>query len=66
MRSEVLVAELAGLIRRLERRIQTNPKYAAVLDVDTTDEALQHVLEGVEDAICGLVMLHIQLRRDQK
>lgn len=64
MRSDLLVIELGSLIRRLERRIQSHPRYAAVLEVDTTDEAVQHALEGIEDAIAGLVMLHIQLRRD--
>lgn len=63
MRSELFTQELAGVIRRLESRITRDPKYARLFDVDTPDEALQHTLDGIEDAIAGLVMLHIQLRR---
>lgn len=64
MRSDLLVSELGSIIRRLEHRIKTTPRYAAVLeDVDTQDEALQVALDGIEDAIAGLVMLHIQLRQ---
>lgn len=66
MRSEVLVNELAGIVRRMEQRINRSPKYAALLEQDSTDQSLQVVLEGIEDAIAGLVMLHIQLRRDSK
>lgn len=66
MRSELLIGELAGIIRRLEINIRSNPRYASLLDVDTQDEALAHVLEGIEDAIAGLVVLHIQLRRDHQ
>lgn len=65
MRTELLIQELAGVIRRLEGRITRDPKYARLFEVDTTDEALQHTLEGIEDAVAGLVMLHIQLRRPQ-
>ena len=63
MNSDLLVTELAGLIRRLEHRINTNPKYAEVLGWGSEDEAVQLVLDGLEDAICGLVLLHIQTRK---
>lgn len=66
MRSDLLVSELGSLIRRLENRIRTNPRYAAVLEEDRAEDALQHTLDGIEDAIAGLVMLHIQLRRNHK
>lgn len=62
MRSEILTTELASIIRRLQHRIESTPRYAALLDVDTQDEALAHVLEGIEDAIAGLVVLHIKTR----
>lgn len=62
MLSELLLQELGGIIRRLENRVRTSPRWANVLQEDTTDASLQVVLEGLEDAICALVMLHIQIR----
>lgn len=66
MRSEVLSGELAGLIRRLQNRIEGEQQYAHLLSTDSKDQSLQHVLRGIEDAIAGLVVLHIQLRRDHQ
>lgn len=66
MRSELLVGELAGIIRRLENRIKTTPKYASLLQQDTEDAALELTLDGIEDAIAGLVLLHIHLRESKR
>lgn len=66
MRSEELRPELAGIISRLEHRILTDPRYAQVLGRDTADNSTTLTLQGIEDAIVGLVMLHIQMRRDQR
>lgn len=66
MRTEELLPELAGIIRRLEHRIQRDPKYASLLEVDTEDEAESFALDAIEDAIAGLIVLHIQLRRQGK
>lgn len=63
MRSEELITELAGLIRRLERKVRTSPRLADLLDVDTEQESQQQALDALEDAIVALVVLHIQLRR---
>lgn len=65
MNSELLAGELGGIIRRLEHRIKTTPRYAQILEQDSEDESLAQTLGALEDAICGLVMLHIQLRRNQ-
>lgn len=65
MRSEQLRPELAGLIARLEHRILADPRYAQVLGRDTQDNSRAHTLAALEDAIIGLVMLHVQIRRDQ-
>lgn len=65
MRSEELRPELAGIIARLEHRIMADPKYATVLQRDAVDNTKAFTLAGIEDAIAGLVMLHIQIRRDQ-
>lgn len=66
MRSEQLRPELAGIISRLEHRILTDPRFAQVLGRDTADNSTTLTLQGIEDAIVGLVMLHIQMRRDQR
>lgn len=66
MRSEELRPELAGLIARLEHRILTDPRYAQVLGRDQAENSVAFTLQGLEDAIVGLVMLHIQMRRDQR
>lgn len=66
MRSEELTNELAGLISRLSHRIQRHPTYTTVLQRDTQDQSLSLTLDGIEDAICGLILLHIQLRRDHQ
>lgn len=66
MRSEELRPELAGLIARLEHRILADPRYAQVLGRDTADNSTSFTLQGIEDAIAGLVMLHIQMRRDKR
>lgn len=64
MRSELLIGELAGIIRRLEGRILTEPTYARLLEDE--DQAVAHVLKGIEDAIAGLVVLHINIRRNHQ
>lgn len=56
MLSEDLIAELGALIRRLERRIRLENVYT-----DRTPEDV--ALQGIEDAIIGLVLLHIQMRK---
>jgi hypothetical protein len=61
--SDILLSELAGLIRRMERRISTDPKYADVLAWGSQEEAEHLVLNGLEDAIAGLALLHIQTRK---
>lgn len=66
MESELLGNELAGIIARLNHRLRTDPKYARTMTRDTQDNSLELALEGIEDAICGLVMLHIQLRREHQ
>lgn len=63
MRTEELQNELAGLINRMSLRLVRDPKYARALQRDTQDNSVDLTLDGIEDAICGLVMLHIQLRR---
>lgn len=64
MRSEELRPELAGIIARLEHRILTDPRYVQVLGRDEPNNSRDFILSGIEDAIAGLVMLHIQVRRD--
>lgn len=62
MRSEALVGELAGIIRRCERRILESPEWVTRLSDDSQDATLARALNDIEDAIASLVMLHIQLR----
>ena len=63
MMSSDLNGEVAGLISRLQHRVSTDPKMGQVLQRDTEDQSKQLILSGLEDAIIGLVMLHIQIRR---
>lgn len=63
MRTEELVPELASLVNRLEFRVKTNPKFHRLLTVDS--EAREFTIEAIEDAIVGLVILQIQLRKGQ-
>lgn len=63
MESEPLINELAGVIRRLERRIREDSRYVGPLEADTQDAAERFTLAGLEDAIVGLLILHIQLRQ---
>lgn len=64
MMSSDLNGEIAGLISRLQRRVTTEPRMAPVLQRDTKDQSRDLILSGIEDAIIGLVMLHIQTRRE--
>ena len=63
MRTEELVPELASLVNRLEFRIKTNPRYARLLAVE--NETKEFTIEAIEDAIAGLVILQMQLRKGQ-
>lgn len=63
MRSEELNGEIAGLIGRLQHKVRTDPKMPLYLGRDTEDNSRDLILSGIEDAILGLVMLHIQMRR---
>lgn len=56
MLSEDLINELGALIRRLEKRIRLDNIY-----MDRDPENV--VLAGLEDAIIGLVLLHIKARQ---
>lgn len=58
MLSDDLVNELGSLIRRLESKIRLEPVYV-------TREGDWLTLDALENAIIGLVLLHIQLRRNQ-
>ena len=64
MRSEQLSGELGSLIRRMEQRIRSHPMYADLLSSGTDDAELYHVLSSIEDAIVGLVLLHIRMRQE--
>ena len=64
MRSEELSGELGSLIRRMEGRIRNHPTYADLLASGTDDAELFHVLSALEDAIVGLVLLHIKMRQE--
>ena len=64
MRSEELSGELGSLIRRMEQRIRTNPMYADLLQQGDNDAELYHVLSALEDAIVGLILLHIRTRQE--
>lgn len=64
MMSSELNGEIAGLISRLQRRVTTDAKMASVLGRDTKDQSKDLILSGIEDAIIGLVMLHVQVRRE--
>jgi hypothetical protein len=64
MMSSELNGEVAGLISRLQHRVTTDPKMASVLGRDTKDQSRDLILSGIEDAIIGLVMLHVQVRRE--
>lgn len=64
MRSEELSGELGSLIRRMEQRIRTNPMYADLLQQGGSDAEMYHVLSALEDAIVGLVLLHIRTRQE--
>lgn len=63
MRSEEVSSELAGIIGRLRTRLNVDPSFARALALDNEAHTEQVVLEGIEQAITGLVMLHIQVRR---
>lgn len=58
MLSEDLITELGSLIRRLERRVRLENVF---MDQDPADV----VLRGIEEAIIGLVLLHIKTRQSQ-
>lgn len=64
MRSEELTGELGSLIRRMEQRIRTHPMYSDLLAQGELDADLFHVLTALEDAIVGLVLLHIRTRQE--
>ncbi len=64
MRSEQLSGELGSLIRRMEQRIRSHPMYADLLSSGSDDAELYHVLSSIEDAIVGLVLLHIRMRQE--
>jgi hypothetical protein len=64
VRSEELGPELAGIISRMQHRILVDPRYAQVLGRDEPSVSRDFILSGIEDAIAGLIMLHIQVRRD--
>ena len=64
MRSEQLSGELGSLIRRMEGRIRSHPMYADLLSQGGNDAELYHVLSSLEDAIVGLVLLHIRTRQE--
>lgn len=64
MRSEELSGELGALVRRMERRVRSHPMYADLLSAGTDDAELYHVLSSLEDAIVGLVLLHIRTRQE--
>jgi len=64
MRSEQLSGELGSLIRRMEQRILQHPMYADLLSSGADDAELYHVLSSLEDAIVGLVLLHIRMRQE--
>ena len=66
MRSEELNSELAGILTRMRSRILADPALAKALALDNQDHSKQVILEGIEQAILGLVMLHMQVRRDQR
>ena len=63
MRSEEVAGEVAGIIGRLGTRLQRDPALAQSLTRDTEENSVETALEGIEEAILGLVMLHIQVRR---
>lgn len=63
MRTDELNAEVAGLIARLSIRMRTDPELARSMNRDTPDSSVDLTLQGIEDAILGLVQLHIQVRR---
>jgi hypothetical protein len=61
MQSEELNAEIATILGRLSTKIRTDPAMLrALARGDGNDET---TLAGIEEAIIGLVMLHIQVRR---
>lgn len=62
MRSADLVNELAGIIRRSQRRILESPEWVTRLSDDSQEATLVRALNDIEDAIASLVMLHILLR----
>ena len=63
MMSNDLAGEIAGLISRLQHRIRTDPQMPRVLGRDDEQNSTDLTLAGIEEAIIGLVMLHIQVRR---
>lgn len=63
MRSEEVQGEVAGIIGRLGTRLQRDPEFARALVRDTEENSVSVALDGIEEAILGLVMLHIQVRR---
>ena len=63
MRSEELVSELGAIIRRCELRINSSPRWAAILEQEFEAQSTERALTALEDAIATLVMLHIQIRK---
>lgn len=63
MRSEEVNNELAGLISRLQHKVRVDPAMPLYLSRDTEDISRELILSGIEDALIGLILLHIQVRR---
>lgn len=59
--SEELNSEVAGILARLTVKMRTDPAIARAMD--RNDGGQQLVLDALEEAIVGLVLLHIQMRR---
>jgi len=53
--SEDLITELGSLIRRLESKIRRDPGLLA-------EDPEYMTLNGIENAIIGLILLHVKLR----
>lgn len=61
MNSDELQGEIAGILGRLSVKMRTDPMMARALLRGTQDTEL--ILDGIEEAIIGLVLLHINVRR---
>lgn len=58
---EEFQSELAGLIGRLSTKVLKDPRVTRAMAYG--DGAEELVLDGLEEAIIGLVLLHINIRR---